>query len=98
MSSSDRVDAEGLGEQPAQPEGLVGRLPLGHVQAEDALLAERGDAQRGDHAGVDAAGERDDDAAPLGLGEVVGQDAPMIRATSSSASIAQAVARRRIGW
>ena len=73
MSSSLGVDAQGLGDQPAEPEGVRGGLALGHVQAEDPLLAERGHAQRGDDAGVDAAGQRDDDAAPLRPGEVVGQ-------------------------
>ena len=63
MSSTTDSIAEVLDEEVAQLERVAARLRLGEQQREDALRAERADAERGSDARVDAAGDGDDRAA-----------------------------------
>src|SRR5262249_51237012 len=53
------------GDLPAEAQRVGRRVALRHEQAEDAVLAECPDGERGDDGAVDAAGQADDDAAPV---------------------------------
>ena len=56
-----------LGEEAAQTQGVRGRIPLWHQQAQHPVLAQSADRQRRHDATIDSTGHRHDEPAPLEL-------------------------------
>ncbi len=72
-----RLDAELIGERPAEPERVTGGVPLRHEDPDDPLAPEGPNAQGGHHGAVDPARYSDDRSAPTQIAEDDLANAPL---------------------
>ena len=101
----DEADAQVVRESLRVGDAALGRVARRHADADDVLGAEGVDGDRGDDAGVDAAGQRDERLLEAGLAEVVARaederavDLGFVREFRFDARLHRGTIGRHVGW